>query len=122
MCIRDRAKLNSAVSISTRGCFFAKESTNLINKISNVAKSSLEDALAKKEFGEKKLKEIVSGSVKSIVWKWRKKNPIINITIINNDLVEQFRKDNNYVEFIKQTEVEEIEQEVDIDDLISNGL
>ena len=71
---------------------------------------------------KKKLKEIVSGNVKSIVWKWRKKNPIINVTIINNDLVEQFRKDNNYVEFIKQAEVEEIEQEVDIDDLISNGL
>ena len=117
-----KAKLNSAVSISTRGCFFAKESTNLSNKISNVAKSSLEEALAKKEFDEKKLKEIVSGNVKSIVWKWRKKNPIINVTIINNDLVEQFRKDNNYVEFIKQAEVEEIEQEVDIDDLISNGL
>ena len=69
--------------ISTRGCFYAKDSTPLISKISFSIKNDVEESLAKGESDKQELNEIITKIVKYYIWKNKKKNPIVTTTIFN---------------------------------------
>lgn len=74
-------KITKNPMISTRGCFFAKDSSSLISKISFSIKNEIEEALAKGETSNQKINEITNKIVKFYVWKNKKKNPIVTTTI-----------------------------------------
>ncbi|MCV3743774.1 ribonuclease J [Ureaplasma sp. ES3154-GEN] len=80
----NKTKVIGNPTISTRGCFFAKESVNLVNKLSTSVKDKTNQMLAKKESLTNIQKELIK-EVKSIIWFWRKKNPLIDISLFNSD-------------------------------------
>ncbi|MCV3753804.1 ribonuclease J [Ureaplasma zalophigenitalium] len=109
VCI-NKNKVTTNPTISTRGCFFAKESVNLVNKLTNTIKEKTNALLAKNESLENIRQELIK-EVKSIVWIWRKKNPLIDINLINNDIFVKKIKNRNY---IKPVEVSKEKAEVQV--------
>lgn len=75
-------KLSKNPMLSTRGCFYAKDSSALISKISFSIKEEIEKYLSSSnEIIEAKINEIISKIVKFYIWKNKRKNPIITTTI-----------------------------------------
>lgn len=71
--------------LSTRGCFYAKDSPSLITKISFSIKDEVESLLSKGETSKQKIKESIANIVKFYVWKNKKKNPIVTTTIFESN-------------------------------------
>lgn len=70
--------------LSTRGCFYAKDSSSLITKISFSVKDEIESLLNKEaEVSKEKIKQAVTNVVKFYVWKNKKKNPIVTTTVFD---------------------------------------
>ncbi len=81
---RSKAKVNTTPIISTRGCFFAKESGALVARISHSVKENLEKEMRiNKTISDAKIQEIIRGITSSYVWKWKKKNPYIFTTVFD---------------------------------------
>lgn len=81
---RNKKSFNSTPIISTRGCFFAKESGALIARISHSVKENIEKEMKlnpKKIITDQKIQDIIKGVTNSYIWKWKKKNPYIYGTI-----------------------------------------
>lgn len=76
-------KLSKNPMLATRGCFYAKDSSSLISKISFSIKEEIDKYVSNtnETINEQKINEIVSKSVKFFVWKNKKKNPIVTTTI-----------------------------------------
>ncbi|MDE5545093.1 MAG: ribonuclease J [Malacoplasma sp.] len=70
--------------LTTRGCFFAKDSSSLISKISFSIKDEIEKALSSGETSKQKISDLINKTVKFYVWKNKKKNPIVTTTIFDN--------------------------------------
>ena len=70
--------------LTTRGCFFAKDSSSLISKISFSIKDEVEKMLNQGETSKQKIIDSVNKTVKFYVWKNKKKNPIVTTTIFDN--------------------------------------
>ncbi|MDE5767011.1 MAG: ribonuclease J [Malacoplasma sp.] len=69
--------------LTTRGCFFAKDSSSLISKISFSIKDEVEKALNQGETSKQKITDLINKTVKFYVWKNKKKNPIVTTTIFD---------------------------------------
>lgn len=70
--------------VATRGCFFAKDASALVSKISYTIKDDVEKYLkSEEELSREKIEEIVSKSVKYYIWKNKKKNPIVVTTLVS---------------------------------------
>lgn len=70
--------------ISTRGCFFAKDSSSLVSKISYALKEEIEKVLKNPETNKDMINEVIFKTVKYFIWKNKRKNPIITSTIFEN--------------------------------------
>ncbi|MDE7088138.1 MAG: ribonuclease J, partial [Malacoplasma sp.] len=70
--------------LTTRGCFFAKDSSSLISKISFSIKDEVEKVLNQGETSKQRITDLINKTVKFYVWKNKKKNPIVTTTIFDN--------------------------------------
>ena len=87
----------SNANIIIRGSFFAKESASLVHKITTSVKSEITDVMKKQEkFTEKDLERVAYDCAKQLVWKWKKKNPIIIVTFFNLDEISHLIKEKKY--------------------------
>lgn len=71
--------------ISSRGCFFVKSSIHMLNKINekiNVIVSKFNNEKSDKVINA--LKKEIFVVIKETVWKWKKKNPAIFVSIFDN--------------------------------------
>ena len=111
----------SNANIIIRGSFFAKESTSLVHKITTSVKSEIVDFMKKQpSFTEKKLEEIAYNCTKQLVWKWKKKNPIIIVTFFNLDEISDLIKNKKYFEKkeekkLNKKEFKEISENLDVE-------
>ncbi len=76
-------KVVSQPSISTRGCFYVKDSISMISKIAFSIKDAIEKEMqdSREELSNEKIKEICKNVSKYFVWKNKKSNPLIVSTI-----------------------------------------
>lgn len=81
---KKQKKLVKNPMISTRGCFFAKDSSALVSKISFSIKDEIEQYLSSnQEYSKQTIHELVSKCIKFYIWKNKKKNPIVTTTIFD---------------------------------------
>lgn len=83
-----KTKQVNNVIISTRGCFFTRTSTNFLSKISYSITTAVNEKLAdftKSQYNEAELVETISSLTKTLVWKYKKKNPYIYVSIFVKD-------------------------------------
>ncbi|MGL4951466.1 MAG: ribonuclease J [Mycoplasma sp.] len=75
--------------ITTRGCFFTKTSTNFLTKMAHTITELVNEKLnefSKSKFNEELLIKEIYSVVKSLIWRFKKKNPYIHISIFKQDL------------------------------------
>lgn len=78
-------KVKKHPTISTRGCFYAKDAITLIGKISHSIKDEIEVFLSKNEnYTHSQIKDIISKKIKYFIYKNKKKNPIVLSSIFEN--------------------------------------
>ncbi|WP_051675843.1 ribonuclease J [Ureaplasma canigenitalium] len=119
----NKKKILTLPNLSTRGCFFSKESMRLVNKIVTSSKEIAENVIKTasiKDF-KQQITTKIENEVKAIVWKWRKKNPIINIAIIDEMDIKNLIAKKDYIEFIEKKDFKESIEE-DIEDIVSDQL
>lgn len=80
---RKECKVLKKPMLSTRGCFYAKESAALISKISYSIKDDLEQIMQKNnvEILDKDIKASIEKTINYFIWKNKKKRPLILISI-----------------------------------------
>ncbi|WP_412032505.1 ribonuclease J [Malacoplasma muris] len=70
--------------LSTRGCFYAKNDSGLMSKISHSIKDEILTSLKKEnELNNQSIEETVKKIISSFVWKNKRKNPIVITTVFN---------------------------------------
>ena len=89
-------------TISTRGCFYAKDSPQLVHKLSYSIKHNLLGLVkeSKDLDHDVLLKMMTSKTIeiaKQIIWRAKKKNPIIRCEFINMDEIRQHIKNKNFI-------------------------
>lgn len=69
--------------LSTRGCFYAKESTALVSKISYTIKDELEQIMEKSNvtISDEEISTSIKKTINYFIWKNKKKRPLILISI-----------------------------------------
>ncbi|MEG2198320.1 MAG: ribonuclease J, partial [Malacoplasma sp.] len=69
--------------LSTRGCFYAKESTALMSKISYSIKDDLEQLLSKidNKVSDNEIITLIKKTINYFIWKNKKKRPMILVSI-----------------------------------------
>lgn len=95
-----KTKQVSNTFITTRGCFFTKTSTNFLSKLSHVISGLVNDKLTefkKTEYNEVALIDEIGSATKSLIWKFKKKNPYIHVSIFIED-----NTDNNTTYHVEQ--------------------
>ncbi len=81
----EKKKLIKNPMIATRGCFYAKDASALVSKISYVIKDEVEKILkSDKKFDKSKIDEIITKNVRYYTWKNKRKNPVVTNTIISS--------------------------------------
>lgn len=104
-------------SITTRGCFYAKESVNLVNKINFSTVEETKNLLSSKNnVTDQELKNVIGDKVKEIVWKWRRKKPLVNVILVNTNLVRDLKQNQQYIIPNINNKQEENEDELVDDD------
>lgn len=117
---KDKQQISS-VNVIIRGSFFAKESTTLVHKITSTVKSELTNLIKENNnYTEKDMFQIVYDNTKQLVWKWKRKNPIIIVEFYNLDEISQLIKDNKYYEVNDKNihckkELEDVEECLDVE-------
>ena len=83
ICIdRKTKKLYKNPMLTTRGCFYAKNSSSLISKMSYTIKDEIEKKLNENEnLKEEEIKEVVKKIINYYVWKNKKKNPVVTLSV-----------------------------------------
>ncbi len=99
ICYSEKKKSVINVTMLTRGCFYAKDFSNLVHKITSTLKFEISKELANQNFDFEKLEKISIEIVKPIVWRWIKKNPILVINFLNYDQLCDLSNNKDY--FIK---------------------
>lgn len=89
-------------TISTRGCFYAKESPQLIHKLSYSIKHQLLSLVKEsKDIDQDILLKMMNSKTieitKQIVWKIKRKNPIIRCEFVNMDEIREHIKNKNFL-------------------------
>lgn len=79
---RKNKKLYKNPMLTTRGCFYAKESSALISKMSYSIKEELEKKLNENQnLNKEEIKEVVKKIINYYVWKNKKKNPVVTLSV-----------------------------------------
>ena len=83
ICIdRKTKKLYKNPMLTTRGCFYAKNSSALISKMSYTIKDEIEKKLNENEnLKDEEIKEVVKKIINYYVWKNKKKNPVVTLSV-----------------------------------------
>lgn len=110
----------NSVNIVIRGSFIAKESTNLVHKITLNVKNSLTEAMKEKEnITEAELKTLAYDITKQLVWKWKKKNPIILISFFNMDEVKDMIQKEDFLQIptkpLETSEFKDVDDTLDVE-------
>ncbi|MDE6289383.1 MAG: ribonuclease J [Ureaplasma sp.] len=109
----EKSKLIS-ISLTPRGTFLARESTNILTKIINEIKSKVNEYWTKhKDYTLDETSKIIQPIIKEYIWKFKRKTPLTFIEYINMDDVEKIVKQKD---FIKTEQEEIIKDETSIDD------
>ncbi|MDE5599710.1 MAG: ribonuclease J, partial [Ureaplasma sp.] len=109
----EKSKLIS-ISLTPRGTFLARESTNILTKIINEIKSKVNEYWTKhKDYTLDETSKIIQPIIKEYIWKFKRKTPLTFIEYINMDDVEKIVKQKD---FIKTEQEEIIKDEISIDD------
>lgn len=90
-----RNKLLSNPIISVKGCFFAKTSGSLMSKCSHLIIDTVNKYISEVSGGildESKLKLEIEKIIKEIILKWKRKEPIIYITIFERNIEIENKK------------------------------
>ena len=87
-------------TLSTRGCFYAKESGNLVNRIMSSIKNEVVNKLNADNwnFNEDELQELVKNTTQQHIWKHKKKNPMILATIFNKEQIDENIAKKNFIQ------------------------
>lgn len=81
---KEKRQLYKNPMLTTRGCFYAKNSSALISKISYSIKEELETMMKNKnEFSNSDIEEIIKKNIHMYIWKNKKKHPVVLTTIFN---------------------------------------
>lgn len=116
--IYDRTKNQvSNPNISTRGCFYAKDCPQLTYKLSHAVKQELVAILkTHPDISESelitKMKNQASDVIKQMIWKHKKKNPIINCDITSIDVIKQEVDNKNFIVGTAKTDLLIDEEEI----------
>ncbi|MGL4947820.1 MAG: ribonuclease J [Mycoplasma sp.] len=107
-------KLINNTLITTRGCFFTKTSTNFLTKIAYTITSLTNDLL--KEFSqdcydEERLIDEINSTVKSLIWKFKKKNPYILVNVFK----EQTELKKSWIEAYEKAQADKNKSEVKVE-------
>lgn len=91
--------------ITTRGCFFTKTATNFLSKICYSISTLVSEKLpiSNDKYTEDNLKSDIASTTKSLIWKFKKKNPYIHISIYVEDKTKE-----KEIEFIHQKQLDNI--------------
>lgn len=89
-------------TIATRGCFYAKECTQLTHRVSFTIKNELLHLLrSSKDLDDEVLEKLISQKsieiCKQIIWKYKKKNPIIRCDIVNVEKLQEKIKNQQFI-------------------------
>lgn len=86
-------------TLSTRGCFYAKESGGLVAKIISSLKAEINNKLMLTNWiiDKNELKELMMTVSQQFIWRWKKKNPMIKITIFDKTKIDENISQKNYV-------------------------
>lgn len=78
-------RLTKNPMLSTRGCFFAKESSALVSKISYSLKEEIDKKLAENngEVSEEELTNICKKTILYFIWKNKRKKPFVVVSVFN---------------------------------------
>ncbi|GAA5414597.1 ribonuclease J [Ureaplasma ceti] len=109
-----------SVNVIIRGSFFAKESTSLVHKITSSVKGKLCETMeTNPQYTENDLYQATHDITKQLVWKWKRKNPIIIVEFINlDDITAKIKAGSYYEEKIKdKKQLEAIEEELEEDSI-----
>lgn len=80
-------KFISQPSISTRGCFYVKDSIGMISKIAFTIKDEVEKEmqLINSEISNEKIEDVTKNISKYFIWKNKRVNPLIVVTIFDKN-------------------------------------
>lgn len=107
-------------TITTRGCFYARDSINLINRLSTSAKTILSQDLNGNDFNINKTTKAIAEEIRSTVWKWRKKNPVVLVDILfEEDILEKKEKE-DYIQLEVDQEFDDLLVE-EYDEMVDNA-
>lgn len=81
---KDKKIITKQPMLSTRGCFYAKNSAALISKIAYSIKDEVENTWKEKDLTNTDIENIVKKNINMFIWKNKKKNPVILTTIFKN--------------------------------------
>lgn len=104
-----KTKQVGSTLITTRGCFFTKTATNFLSKICYSISTLVTEKLpllAKDKYTEDNLKTDIASTTKSLIWKFKKKNPYIHISIYVEDKAKE-----KEIEFIHQKQLDNIQNQ-----------
>lgn len=110
-------------TVSTRGCFYAKESPQLIHKLSYTIKNQLlnivkESSTLDKETTLKLLHSKVIEIAKLIIWKAKKKNPIIRCEFVDMEQIKEEIKNKNFIIAVtNEQQIMELNNEPETNDI-----
>ncbi|MDE6472928.1 MAG: ribonuclease J [Ureaplasma sp.] len=103
-----------SISLTPRGTFLARESTNIITKIINELKAKVNEYWSThKDYTLDQTSKIITPIVKEFIWKFKRKNPLIYIEYMNMDDVESIIKKSD---FIKTDQEEIIKEDISTED------
>lgn len=108
-----------SVSFSTRGSFYAKDCNNLVSKINYSIKEEMIKYIKTNGFNQDELTEIVRKQGSDIIWKHKKKKPIINVCFVDINEINNMAKNEEFLVF-KQNNTMDFSDDliIDEDDLI----
>ncbi|MGL5246194.1 MAG: ribonuclease J [Mycoplasmoidaceae bacterium] len=80
-------KITNQPSISTRGCFYVKDSIGMISKIAFTIREEIEKEMEtiNSEISNEKIEDITKNIAKYFIWKNKKVNPLIVVTIFEKN-------------------------------------
>lgn len=97
-----------SVTVSTRGCFYAKDNIPFVAKTNALLKDFINKFIDNKQLNKELIANETEQFLKGFIWKTKRKSPIIFIDMINfDDLISL--KDNKEFITIPEDKIEEVE-------------
>ncbi len=107
----DKSALLSTPVVSTRGCFFTKTSVNFLYKFSQNLQNAINDKLkTMNEYNEKEIIDLVKENTETNIWRSKKKNPQIFVSIFIKDKEDEQKWIDTYPK-VKEEVVKEINED-----------